>query len=230
MAQFETIGEIDPFLRVRLRHGESCFCQTGCTVMLDSTLDLRAKIKGSVSKSVFRGLVSKSSVFFQNIEAVRGSGECLLAPALSGSLRILEIGETHYHVTGGSFLAGSSEARVMSTTQGLDKALFARTGGVFILATEGFGQIVVSGYGSLYEVEMVPGHELIIQTAHVVAWQQTLDFAISVSTTEDGLASNIVNSIMAGAGIVLRFSGYGKIIICSRNRSSFFEWVRKNIR
>lgn len=226
MAQFEIIGEIDPFLRVRLRQGESCFCQIGCTVMMDTTLDMRAKVKGNVTKSMFRRIVSKTSFFFQNIEAARGSGECLVAPTLPGSLRILDVGETQYFISDGSFLAASSEARLASTTQGLDKALFSRTGGVFILETEAFGQVVVSGYGSLYEVDMVPGHELIIHNAHVVAWQQTLDFAISISTTQDGLLSNIVNTMMTGEGVVLRFSGYGKIILCSRNRHAFVEWVK----
>ena len=227
MAQFEIIGEIDPFLRVRLRQGEGCFCLRGCTVMLDTTLDLRGKVKGDISKSVFRKIVHKSAVFFQEIEAVRGSGECLIAPNLPGSLRILEIGETQYNITRGSFLAGSREARVAAHAQSLDKALLSRTGGLFILETDGFGQVAVSGFGSLYEVEMVPGHELIVHNSHVVAWQNTLDFALSISTTEDGLVSNAVNAVMSGEGIVLRFSGYGKIIICSRNRDSFAEWVKE---
>lgn len=226
MAQFEIIGEIDPFLRVRLRQGESCFCMRGCTVMLDKTLDLRAKIKGDVSKSVFRRIVNKSSFFFQDVEAVRGSGECLIAPQLPGSLRVLEIGETQYYIAAGSFLSGSGEARVAAKVQSIDKALFSHTGGMFILQTDGFGQIVISGFGSLYEIEMVPGHELIIHNSHIVAWQQTLDFSISFSTTEDGLISNAINAVMRGNAIVLRFSGYGKVIICSRNRDSLADWVR----
>lgn len=226
MPQFETIGDIDPFLRVRMKEGEVCFTGLGRMVTMDTTLDLRAKMKGDVSKSIMRKMLTKTPFFFQEIRAVRGAGECLLAPALPGSLRVLEIGEVQYNVSDGCFLAGSSEARIAAKPQSLDKAFFSRTGGVFILESEGFGQIAVSGFGSLYEISMVPGHELIVHNSHVVAWQKTLDFSISVSLTEDSLASNIMNTALSGEGFVLRFSGYGKVIVCSRNRYAFADWVK----
>jgi uncharacterized protein (TIGR00266 family) len=226
MSQFEIIGNIDPYLRVRLRQGESCYCPPGRTIMIDNTLDLRGKLKGNVVKSLFRKIATPTSFFFQSIVAERGSGECLIAPGLSGSLRILEIGELQYSIVGAAFLAGSGTARVSAVIQNVDKAIFSDTGGFFILESEGYGQLVVSGYGSLYEIEVIPGHPLLIHSAHVIAWQDTLDFDISISTTEDGLFSNIINNIMSGSGIVLRFSGHGKIVICSRNRQTFISWVK----
>jgi uncharacterized protein (AIM24 family) len=37
--------------------------------------------------------------------------------------------------------------------------------------------------------------------------------------------SSMVNSVTSGEGIVLRFSGRGKVFICSRNRDNFLDWV-----
>ncbi|HRY15740.1 MAG TPA: TIGR00266 family protein, partial [Candidatus Competibacteraceae bacterium] len=30
----------------------------------------------------------------------------------------------------------------------------------------------------------------------------------------------------SGEGVVLRFSGRGKVVICSRNRNAFSAWIR----
>ena len=44
-----------------------------------------------------------------------------------------------------------------------------------------------------------------------------------------GLLGNLVNSVVSGEGIVLKFSGQGKVIICSRNRNSFVSWLGEKI-
>jgi len=35
----------------------------------------------------------------------------------------------------------------------------------------------------------------------------------------------MVNSATSGEGIVLRFSGSGKVFVCSRNRDTFQKWT-----
>jgi uncharacterized protein (AIM24 family) len=40
----------------------------------------------------------------------------------------------------------------------------------------------------------------------------------------------LVNSVTSGEGVVLRFSGQGKVVICSRNRNAFVSWMRSEIR
>jgi uncharacterized protein (AIM24 family) len=37
----------------------------------------------------------------------------------------------------------------------------------------------------------------------------------------------LANSVMSGEGVVLRFSGKGKVVICSRNKDNFIAWLRK---
>jgi uncharacterized protein (AIM24 family) len=41
------------------------------------------------------------------------------------------------------------------------------------------------------------------------------------------MIGNLVNSTTSGEGIVLRFSGTGKIYICSRNRDAFVAYIKK---
>jgi uncharacterized protein (AIM24 family) len=57
-----------------------------------------------------------------------------------------------------------------------------------------------------------------------------LHHEISVATqTGGGLLGQLVNSVTSGEGMVLKFSGKGKVIICSRNRENFIAWLLKGM-
>ena len=43
------------------------------------------------------------------------------------------------------------------------------------------------------------------------------------------MIGNLVNSVTSGEGVVLRFSGSGKVFVCSRNRDAFVEWMKKEV-
>ncbi len=43
-----------------------------------------------------------------------------------------------------------------------------------------------------------------------------------------GLMGRLVNSVTSGEGVVLRFSGKGKVVICSRNKDNFIAWMRSS--
>ena len=82
-------------------------------------------------------------------------------------------------------------------------------------------------------LDVEAGKDVIIDNTHVVCWDSTLRYEVSVTTASGGglggMIGNLVNSAKSGEGIVLRFSGSGKICVCSRNRDSFAGWVRKAI-
>jgi uncharacterized protein (AIM24 family) len=78
---------------------------------------------------------------------------------------------------------------------------------------------------SMLDVE--PGKDAIIDNAHVVCWDSTLRYEVSVTTGQSaGFLGNLINSQTSGEGIVLRFSGRGKVYVCSRNRAAFRAWMQ----
>jgi uncharacterized protein (AIM24 family) len=82
---------------------------------------------------------------------------------------------------------------------------------------------------SVLEVE--PGKDAIIDNSHVVCWDSTLRYEISITTgTSGGFLGNLVNSQTSGEGVVLRFSGRGKVYVCSRNRAAFRAWTQSGAR
>ncbi|NYE63603.1 uncharacterized protein (TIGR00266 family) [Duganella sp. 1224] len=228
MPVFTITGDVDPFLHVSLRQGEKIYCESGAMVMMEAALDLKGKISGGIGAALMRRFANGESFFQQHIEAVRGDGDCLLSPTLPGAMQTLDVGNQQYMLSDGAFVAASSGVELKVRTQSLGNALFAGSGGFFITETSGVGQAVVSGFGSISQLEVEPGRDVIIDNSHVVAWDSALRYEISVTTGgNSGFLSNLVNSQTSGEGVVLRFSGKGKILICSRNSASLQAWLMR---
>jgi uncharacterized protein (TIGR00266 family) len=232
MPVFTTTGDIDPFLHVSLTKGEKIYCESDAMVMMETTLDLRGKMTGGIGSAIMRRFANGESFFQQHIEAVRGDGDCLLSPNLPGAMQVVDVGAKQYLLNDGAFVAASSGTEMKVRTQNLGNALFAQSGGFFVMETSGTGQVVVSGFGSMFQLDVEPGKDVIIDNSHVVCWDSTLHYEISVTTGSSGgglggMLGNMLNSVTSGEGIVLRFSGKGKVHICSRNRDNFLEWVNK---
>jgi uncharacterized protein (TIGR00266 family) len=232
MTVFTSTGDVDPFLHVSLRKGDQIYCESDAMVMMEATLDLRGTMNGGLGRALLRSFANGESFFQQRIEAVRGDGDCLLSPVLPGALEVIDVGQRQYLLNDGAFVAATSGTEMKVRTQSIGNALFAQSGGFFVMETSGSGQVVVSGFGAMFQLEVSPGKDMIIDNSHVVCWDNTLHYEVSVTTGSSGgglggMLGNLVNSIKSGEGIVLRFSGTGKIYVCSRNRDAFVEWMKK---
>ena len=227
MATFTVTGDVDPFLHVALRKGEQIYCEADAMVMMEDTLDLTGRMTGGLGRALMRRFANGESFFQQHIVATRGDGDCLLAPMLPGALQVLDVGKTSYLLSDGAFVAAESGVELRVRTQNIGNALFAQTGGFFVGEATGNGTLVVSGFGANFILEVTPGKDMIIDNAHVVAWDSQLRYEISVPSQQSGgLFNRLVNSVTSGEGLVLRFSGSGKVVICSRNRNAFALWAR----
>ena len=227
-ATFSLIGTIEPFLHCNLKKGDSIYCEANAMVMMESNLELKGKLQGGLMQSLMRRFANDESLFQQQIEAVDGEGDCLLAPTLDGDMQILDVGAQQYTLSDGAFVAAQTGVEVKAKIQrNLGGAVFGDTGGFMVMQTQGQGQVVVSGFGSLFEIDVEPGKDVIIDNGHVVCWDSRLEYKLSVATSKKkGFMGNIINSVTSGEGMVLNFSGTGKVIICSRNRDSYQGWLQ----
>lgn len=224
-------GDIDPFLHVSLRRGESIFCESDAMVMMEDNLDLTGQMQGGFLQSVMRRLANGESFFQQKITATRGDGDCLLSPQMPGGMQILEVGQTQYCIADESYVAATENVNVTAQMQNIGTAIFGDNGGFFIGRSSGQGQLVVSGFGSIFTIDVTPDKPILIDNGHVVAWDAQLHHEISASTNQNsGFFSNLVNSVTSSEGIILKFSGRGKVVLCSRNRTSLFEYLAAKIR
>ena len=225
MPQMTISGSIDPLLSVVLEKGEAIFAERNAMVSMDSTLALTGRVKGGIFSALSRKFLNDESFFQQKIEAVDGAGEVLLTPTLPGDVCILTCGEHQYMISDGAYLASTENVELEVKSQGLGRALLGDSGGLFVMSTEGQGQIAVSGFGSMRVIELDGSRSVYVDNGHLVAWDRELEYKLALNTAKQGFFGKLLHSQTSGEGIVLKFSGRGKLFVCSRNRGGFVDWM-----
>lgn len=228
MAHFELVGTPEPFLLVDLNQGEKIFCESDAMVMMESNLELVGTLRGGLFQSFMRRFTTGESLFQQEIKASFGAGQCLLSPNLDGDMQVLEIGQKQYILSDGAFVAATENVVVSAKVQtNIGGSLFGDTGGFVVMETKGQGKLCISGCGTLMEVDVSNNSgETTIDNGHVVAWDSSLSYNIGLPSSQNrGFMGNLFNSFTSGEGMVLKFRGNGKVIICSRNRKSYITWL-----
>jgi len=87
----------------------------------------------------------------------------------------------------------------------------------------------VSSFGNVFALDVEPGKDVTIDNGHIVAWDARLSYRLSTATSASGgMLGNLVNAATSGEGVVLRFSGEGKVLLASRNRAHFQGWAAGN--
>lgn len=222
MPNFSVTGDVDPFLHVSLRKGEKIFCESGAMVMMEDTLRIKGQMRGGLGQALLRRFANDESIFQQEVEAVDGDGDCLLSPTLPGGIEILEVSRNAaYTLADGAFVAAESSIDLRSRLNNLGGALFGGTGGFVVMEATGQGKLAVSGFGSIFRLDVVPGRDVVIDNNHAVAWSSTLQYEVGVARSGGGLFGSLVNSMTSGEGLVLKFRGQGTVVVCSRNRELF---------
>jgi uncharacterized protein (TIGR00266 family) len=229
MSQFEITGGVDPLLKVNLEKGETLFAENNAMVAMDASLTLTSNASGGFFRSLGRKFLNDENFFQQKFEANEGDGTVLLAPNIPGDVRLLEVGAAEYMLSDGAYLASTEGVNIEAKSQSIGKALLSRSGGFFIMRASGSGTLAVSGFGSIREMEVTPERPLIIDNGHLVAWDANLDYSLTLNTAHKGFFGKLVESATTGEGIVLTFTGHGKVLVCSRNRGGFLDWIIGNL-
>lgn len=229
MAAFEITGGIDPLLAVKLEKGEAILAESNAMVAMDTALSLKGKTRGGLMGSIARKFMNDETFFQQRIEADDQAGTVLLAPNLPGDVRILDVGPAQYLLSDGAFLACTEGVELSTKSQGIGRALLGDSGGFFVMGTEGSGRIAVSGFGSIRELDVTPERPITVDNGHLVVWNARLSYDLSINTGKSGFLGKLVNSQTTGEGVVLKFRGTGKVLVCSRNKGGFLDWILGNM-
>ncbi|GAB0057981.1 hypothetical protein SIID45300_02316 [Candidatus Magnetaquicoccaceae bacterium FCR-1] len=230
MAEFTITGEIDPFLHVSLRQGESILAESNAMVMMEESLTLDGSLGNQgVLGAIMRRMANEETLFQQKITAKTGPGDVLLAAPFPGGMHLLEIGPRQFNLADGAFLACESGVTVTNAMQSLGNAFFGGTGGFFIQTTEGKGKLAVAAFGSVFLLDVKPGQPITIDNEHLVAWETSLDHEITTPNSARGMLGGLLSAATSGEAVVLRFSGQGQILLASRNKKTLIAWLAENL-
>ena len=214
-------GDSDcPLAEVTLAEGEKIKIERGAMAYMSNVeivgkMNANRKGLGGVLSAIGRSLTSGESMFITQAQGLAEGSSIGIAPAIPGAICKLEVGTKQYRLNTGAFLASDDSVSYVMKSQDLGKAFFGGTGGLYVMETEGQGDILVNAFGALVELTVTPDAPLIVDNEHVVAWDANLDYNIEIASGTFGFTT--------GEGLVNTFHGDGKVLIQTRNLHSLAD-------
>jgi uncharacterized protein (TIGR00266 family) len=202
--------------RLTLSPGEQIRAEAGAMVSMEASMKVDTGTTGGLFKSLRRSVMGGESFFMNTFTADSDGSELTLAPALPGSIEILQLQGTDVMVQSGSYLASEMGIDVDSKWGG-SRSFFGGEG-LFLLKCSGRGTLVISSYGAIHKVSLQPGRTYTVDTGHIVAF----DSALSYNVRKVG---SWKSTIFGGEGLVVDFAGTGDVYLQTRSEESFLGWL-----
>ncbi len=201
---------------VRLESAEEFVSEAGAMFRASSNIDIsvttRSKGRGGLMSGVRRMLAGESFFLSSYSTTDASPGEVGLAPVHQGELKLVDcLAGTDWICAGGSYLGSSSSLQLDTQFQGLRGAFSGES--LSFLSFSGDGPLLVSAFCGISEIDVKGG--LTVDTGHVVAFESTLEYTISKA------GGSWIQSWLAGEGLVMNFTGRGRIITQSHNPTEF---------
>lgn len=207
---------------VSLERGEQIVAESGAMVSMSPTIRLEAKMAGGGMFGAIKSAVGGESLFRTTYTAETGPGEVTFAPSSLGDILAIELSGSRLFVQPGSYLAG--DPRLAVNIQGSMRGMLSGEG-LFLLTVQGSGLLLVSSFGAIHAKDLAPGEEYIVDTGHIVAFEEGVDYRLEKATGKTqgvgGFLKGMVQSALSGEGFVCRYRGPGRIYLQTRQLHGF---------
>lgn len=208
--------------RLTLAPGEPCQVESGAMHSMSYGVQVQSQSQGGLMKGLGRAVLAGESVFISTFTAPQNGGWVDVAANLPGDIQVLPVdGRFGWCITRGSWIA-SSHGVNLDTKWGGARNLFGGEGGFLSHAT-GQGQAVVASYGAIETISLQPGEPVTIDTGHVVAYADTMQYQTRK------IAQGVIQSVKSGEGLVFDFVGPGQVLTQTRNPSALSAWVQAQV-
>jgi uncharacterized protein (TIGR00266 family) len=200
---------------ISLEAGEKIQAEAGAMVSMSDSIKMDSSVRGGIMSGLKRSVLGGESLFINTFTAEQ-PGEVTVAPALPGDIVALDLQNQTLLVQSGSFLAATPDINI-DTKWGGAKTFFSREG-LFLLKCTGVGTLFLSSYGAIHLVDLQPGQRHIVDTGHMVAFDETVKYEV-------GRAGGWKTTLVGGEGLVCKLTGPGRFYLQTRNPDSFISWL-----
>ena len=201
---------------VTLDHKEMIEVESGAMVGMSPDLEMETGAKGGFLKSLGRSMFGGES-FFLNTYTASSHGDIIaLAPPLPGDIAVIEMRGETLMVQSGSYLASSKGITVETKWSGAQT--FFGSEGLIMLRISGTGTLIISSYGAIHHMELDAGEEFVVDTGHLVTFEEHLDFNLKK-------VAGWKSTLFSGEGLVIELKGPGSLTLQSRSQDSFLSWL-----
>ena len=202
--------------RAILQPGEAIRAESGAMMATSQGVDIEARARGGMIKSLKRSVLGGESFFVTTYTAPQQGGWVDCAARLPGDCIVVDV-DGALNISRGSYLCSAAGVEI-DTRWGGFKNLFGGEGGFLVHAT-GHGQVVLSCYGALDVLELSAGESLVLDSGHMVAYSEGTQYQLRK------VAGGVIQSLKSGEGLVFEFTGPGRVWMQSRNPNEFISWL-----
>ena len=200
---------------VQLSSGETIQAESGAMVSMNDGIAIQTSTKGGVLKGMKRAVLGGESLFINTFTAERDA-ELTMAPAFPGDVRVVQLRNQTMFVQSGSYMASSGDIQI-DTKWGGAKTFFSGEG-FFLLKLTGTGELLLSSYGAIHEVEVDPTNKAIVDTGHVVAFDEAVSYEVRK-------VSGWKQTFLSGEGLVVHLAGTGRVLLQTRSAHALAGWL-----
>jgi uncharacterized protein (TIGR00266 family) len=200
---------------ISLEGGEEIRVEGGSMVSMSSGVTIETSATGGPLSSLSRKMFGGESFFQNTYQAPSGGGEIVVAPPLPGDMLNLRLNGS-LMVQSGSYVASETQVTI-DTKWGGAKTFFASEG-LIMLRASGQGQLLVSSYGAIHDMELAAGQRYTVDSGHLVAFSEGMDFRVR-------RIGGIKSTLFSGEGLVVDLTGPGRLLMQSRSADQFLAWL-----
>ncbi|MBI3968936.1 MAG: TIGR00266 family protein [Chloroflexi bacterium] len=204
----------------QLSSNESLIAEAGAMVSMSGGVQIETKARGGLLGGLARSFLGGESFFMNTFVAGPSGGEVTLASALPGDLIHMQLQGHSILAQSGSFVA-SGPGVTVDTKWGGAKSFFAGEG-LFLLRIHGQGDLILSSYGAIHARDLAPGESYIVDTGHIVAFQEGMAYGVKK-------LGGLKSLFFSGEGLVAEFQGPGRVWIQTRSPGALLEWLAPQI-
>jgi uncharacterized protein (TIGR00266 family) len=204
--------------KIDLAPMEELLAEAGAMVAMSGHMNVNTTLRKGKGGGVLGGLkraLTGESLFLSTFRSGDRPAEIYLAPKMMGDILPYQLAGHQLVIQSTGYLACTGGVEIDLGFQGF-KSMFSGES-IFWLTASGQGLVLLSAFGSIYEVE-VDG-EYIVDTGNIVAFEKTLNFSI----TKPG--SSWLGAFLGGEGLVCRFQGKGRLFCQTHNPGAFGRMV-----
>ena len=215
----EEIIEFNPsytLLTYSMHPNESVNVEPGAMVAMGGVEMQTKKSSGGIFKSLKKMAFGGESFFLNTFTAGPSGGWVSVAPGSPGDISSYDIAPgREIFIQGGAYLGSTVNTKTDTKFQGM-KGLFSGESMFFVRAfteDEQPGKVWYNSFGAIKQIPVQPGQTITVDTGHVVAFEDTVQYTIN---KVGGMKSLLVG----GEGLVMNFTGQGSVWIQTRNIQS----------
>ncbi len=209
--KFKIFGNNLQIAKLMLEKGEKVYAEAGALVMLYGDIEMKAKARGGLLKSLGRKLLTGETFFLTEFTA-KGDGYVGFAGNVPGTIYPIDTEmDGTWIAQKDAFLVAEDSVDMKIAFQKKLGSIFFGGEGLILQKYEGKGKVFIHAAGDFLEIELKEGEKLKVDTGSAVAWEESVQYDI---TRIKGVGS----MLFGGEGLFMtELKGPGKVIIQSMN-------------